>query len=254
MKTKITILSRSFGKGLLLTLAALMCTAFTTISAQIDLVPGINYSYNPPGSNGIITSITVDACNNDNGNAGSFKVAMYLYEQSSGNYWIIGTTTLPGLSGSACITISNWDIDINSTPGIPQGTYRLGVWVDSDDDISETDESNNAGLLSGNINYIPSTSAVIDFSQIGEMPEWESPSPNPTAGITNFSFSIFDNSNVELTVFDVSGKKVATLVSEKLLAGTYTYEMDAALLQTGIYFCTLNAGGYAATQKLVVTR
>src|SRR5687768_11022911 len=121
MKTKVTLLC----------FIVMLFIMIKTTQAQIDLVPGINYSYNPPGSNGIITGITVDACNNDNGNAGSFDVAMYLYDQSTTNYWIIGTTSLPGLSGNACITISNWNIDINNTSGIPAGTYRLGVWVDS---------------------------------------------------------------------------------------------------------------------------
>src|SRR5687767_7521825 len=110
MRTKIT---------LIIAMAACLLAAKTG-NAQIDLVPGINYSYNPPGSNCIITGITVDACNNDNGNASAFDVSMYLYDQSTQNYWIIGTTRLnSGLSGNSCITISNWDIDISQTSGIP---------------------------------------------------------------------------------------------------------------------------------------
>jgi len=42
------------------------------LSAQ-DLDPGINYSYNPPASDGIITDITVDVVNNDSWSAGSLQ-------------------------------------------------------------------------------------------------------------------------------------------------------------------------------------
>src|SRR5688500_14217194 len=81
-----------------LLLVAAVCGG-TSLMAQ-DLAPGINYSYNPPGSDGIITDITVDVVNNDNNSAGSFDVAMYLYDQSTTNYWIIGTTNVPSLSGN----------------------------------------------------------------------------------------------------------------------------------------------------------
>ncbi|HET6990906.1 MAG TPA: hypothetical protein VFJ43_06255, partial [Bacteroidia bacterium] len=64
-----------------LLMSALLCGGFT-INAQ-DLAPGINYSYNPPGANGIITNIAVDAVENDGVAAGSFDVAMYLYDMST---------------------------------------------------------------------------------------------------------------------------------------------------------------------------
>ena len=244
MKTKITLLC----------LIVMLFISIKKSQAQIDLVPGINYSYNPPGSNGIITNITVDACNNDVGNAGSFDVAMYLYDQSTTNYWIIGTTNIPSLSGNACITISNWNININNTSGIPSGTYRLGIWVDSNNDIAETDENNNAGLLSGNINYTPSSSGIVDFSALAKNVSLQAPSPNPTNGITKFNFSLATEGQVSLNVFDVTGKLVFTLVNDKLQAGTYTYEMDASVLETGIYFCTLHTDGISVSQKLSVTK
>lgn len=221
------------------------------ISAQ-DLVPGINYSYNPPGSNGIITGITVDACENDGVSVGQFDVAMYLYDQATTNYWIIGTTAVNSLSGSNCITISNWNIDINNTSGIPAGTYRLGIWVDSNSDISESDENNNAGLLSGNINYTPSASGIISIAGQKSETKLGAAFPNPASGETKFHFTLASAGKTSLKVFDAVGREVASLVDEELQAGTYTYLFSTAVLPEGVYFYTLRAGDKIFTQRLMV--
>jgi len=221
-------------------------------STAQDLVPGINYSYNPPGANGIITNITVDACENDGVNVGQFDVAMYLYDQSTQNVYIIGTTTVNSLTGSNCITISNWNIDINDTPGIPGGQYRLGIWVDSGEVISESDDNNNAGLLSGNINYSPagiqSITAPSGETKLGAA------FPNPAAAETKFSFTLAKGGKASLKLFDAVGRQVAVLADEELAAGNYEYKYDTALLPEGVYFYTLEAEGRLITRKLMVVR
>ncbi|HEY6161521.1 MAG TPA: T9SS type A sorting domain-containing protein [Bacteroidia bacterium] len=241
MKNKIT-----------LCMAAACLLALKTINAQIDLVPGINYSYNPPGSNCIITGITVDVCNNDNGNASAFDVSMYLYDTPSQNYWIIGTQRLNnGLSGNSCITISNWDIDISQTPNIPNGTYRLGIWVDSGQEISETDENNNAGLLSGNINYSCGSAGVHDASAFVQN---ISNSPNPFSESTKINYTLLQDSKVTLEIFDVCGKKITTLENEKKQAGNYIIEWNAAGLEAGTYFLKVGVNDVWETKKLTLVK
>jgi hypothetical protein len=220
--------------------------------AQTDLVPGINYSYNPPGSNCIITGITVDACNNDNGNASAFDVSMYLYDQSSTNYWIIGTTRLNnGLSGNSCITISNWNIDISQTSGIPNGTYRLGIWVDSGDEISETDENNNAGLLSGNINYSCAGTGVHDTKGIVQE---VSNYPNPFSESTMISYTLARDSKVLIEVYDLAGSRVAVVENADKAAGNYLVNYNAGGLQAGTYFLRVSVNGLWETRKMTVVK
>src|ERR1044072_8343759 len=222
----------------------------TSLMAQ-DLAPGINYAYNPPAADGIITDISVDVVNNDNNSAGSFDVSMYLYDQSSQNYWIIGTTNVPSLSGNSVITISNWDIDINNTPGIPAGTYRLGVWVDSNNDITESDENNNAGLLAGNINYNPSASGIatspITIAAVSLF-------PNPANENATVNFTLTENSTVSLKVYDMTGNEVM-IVSDKaqMATGDYSMQVETAGLSSGIYFMTLSTGDGSVTRRLTVT-
>ncbi|HEU4716716.1 MAG TPA: T9SS type A sorting domain-containing protein [Bacteroidia bacterium] len=220
------------------------------LAAQ-DIAPGINYSYDPPGSDGVIHNITVDVVNNDNTGAGSFDVAMYLYDQSSGNHWVIGTTNIPSLSGNSLITISSWDIDINNTPGIPAGTYRLGIWVDSNDDISETDENNNTGLLAGNISYNPSASgiasAVVAASSVTCF-------PNPANVSATFTYSLTQNTNVSVKLYDITGNLVSTLSdNEQSAAGDHQLTIDTSSLPDGVYFITLSTGEESVVRRVVVS-
>jgi hypothetical protein len=59
---------------------------------------------------------------------------------------------------------------------------------------------------------------------------------------------------VTLNVFDVLGREVATLVNEKLQAGSYATTFDATGLASGIYFARLTLGGRTLTGKLVVAK
>ncbi len=229
-----------------LLLVAAVCGG-TSMIAQ-DLAPGINYSYNPPAADGIITDITVDVVNNDNNSAGSFDVSMYLYDQATTNYWIIGTTNVPSLSGNSLITISNWDIDINSTSGIPAGTYRLGVWVDSNEDISEADENDNAGLLSGNINYSPANGIGDHAIEVGSVNCF----PNPAVNSTTLSFNLTESSDVTIEVFDALGNRVESINNGQLAPGLHLQMINTENYAGGIYFVTITSGETVITRRLSV--
>jgi hypothetical protein len=78
--------------------------------------------------------------------------------------------------------------------------------------------------------------------------------PNPFNPTTTFSFSIPYSSFATLSVYDVLGRELSTLVDEKLAPGTYTREWDATGQPSGVYFYRLKAGDYVATKKLVLLR
>jgi hypothetical protein len=55
-------------------------------------------------------------------------------------------------------------------------------------------------------------------------------------------------------VFDIMGREVATIVSEEMLAGTYTRQWSAVNIPSGVYFYRLQAGTYNATKKLLLLK
>lgn len=59
---------------------------------------------------------------------------------------------------------------------------------------------------------------------------------------------------VRLTVYDLLGREVGTLVNEVQNGGEYEVRFDGAWLPSGVYFYRLAAGGYAETRKMVLAR
>ncbi|HLP15911.1 MAG TPA: glycoside hydrolase family 3 N-terminal domain-containing protein, partial [Bacteroidota bacterium] len=78
--------------------------------------------------------------------------------------------------------------------------------------------------------------------------------PNPFNPSTTISFSLPAKSFVTLSVFDVEGRDVATLVSGEMNAGRYTRQWSAEGVPSGMYFYRLRAGAYTETKKLLLIR
>ncbi|MGE5351275.1 MAG: DJ-1/PfpI family protein [Acidobacteriota bacterium] len=78
--------------------------------------------------------------------------------------------------------------------------------------------------------------------------------PNPFNPTTTLSFAIGHQSLVTLKVYDILGREVATLVNEERPAGNYKITWNAANLPSGVYVYQLKAGGYTATQKLMLLK
>ncbi len=67
--------------------------------------------------------------------------------------------------------------------------------------------------------------------------------PNPFNPVTRITFSLASNANVTLKVFDALGQEVMTLLNEKLTEGIHTYDLNAAGLNSGVYFYKIDANG-----------
>jgi len=78
--------------------------------------------------------------------------------------------------------------------------------------------------------------------------------PNPFNPTTTISFSIPENQNVELKVYDLLGNEVANLVNEYKSAGSYSVNFNASNLASGIYFYKLKAGNFQQTKKLILLK
>jgi hypothetical protein len=79
--------------------------------------------------------------------------------------------------------------------------------------------------------------------------------PNPFNPTTIISYSLPAASFVTLTVYDVLGKEIRTLVNEKQSQGSYTVNFDATGLASGVYYYRLSAGDRVVeTKKMVVMR
>ncbi|MEO5572095.1 MAG: S8 family peptidase [Bacteroidia bacterium] len=75
--------------------------------------------------------------------------------------------------------------------------------------------------------------------------------PNPFSENTIIRFTLPSSENVDLSVYDITGQKVMTVVNQKLSEGKHLYSIESKKLNSGIYYFTLRAGGKVETRKLV---
>ena len=78
--------------------------------------------------------------------------------------------------------------------------------------------------------------------------------PNPFNPQTTISFTVPEDSKVDLVVYDLLGKEVVTLINDNLTAGMYDVEFNAENLASGIYFYKISAGKYSETKKLQIIK
>ncbi len=78
--------------------------------------------------------------------------------------------------------------------------------------------------------------------------------PNPFNPSTKIEFSLPNDGNVSIKVFDVTGKEVMTLTNGFRLKGNYSIEFNASDLPSGAYFYKLKADGFEATKKMLLVK
>jgi len=102
------------------------------------------------------------------------------------------------------------------------------------------------GLLSGGRN---GASAVLPEEVI-----LASCYPNPFNATTTLTFSLPEASDVRLSVFDLSGREVASLENGKLEAGNHSATWNAEGFTSGIYFVKIETPAFSATKKVTLVR
>jgi hypothetical protein len=78
--------------------------------------------------------------------------------------------------------------------------------------------------------------------------------PNPFNPSTKIQFEIPEAQFVTLKVYNLLGQEVATLINERLEAGRYRAEFDAANLPSATYFYRLQAGNFSQAKKMTVLK
>jgi hypothetical protein len=108
-------------------------------------------------------------------------------------------------------------------------------------------------ILKGSVTALPTRKEQLSSFRL------EQNYPNPFNPTTTIRYMIAGTGeagavHTRLVVHDLLGREVAVLVNEPRAAGTYEVRFDATGLASGVYLCTLMAGGNRETRRLVLMR
>ena len=103
-------------------------------------------------------------------------------------------------------------------------------------------------------NETPTGLGISDEAPIASRYELGQNYPNPFNPTTHIRFNIPETANAKLTVFNVMGEEVATLVNDVMQAGGHTVSWNAASMPTGVYFYQLESGNFSQTKKLLLVK
>lgn len=78
--------------------------------------------------------------------------------------------------------------------------------------------------------------------------------PNPLSEESVVSFITRNTSYVNLSVFDIQGRKIATILNEELLPGKYTLPIRKYIKNNGLYYCRLSTENKISTIKLILNK
>lgn len=119
--------------------------------------------------------------------------------------------------------------------------YKDSLWVCAS--IGKIAFTANGGVFIQNIsNEIPSSFNL------------QQNYPNPFNPSAKIKYDLKISSYVSLKIFDINGKEIQTLVNKKQSAGSYEVNFDGANLPSGIYFCSLQAGDFKETRKMILVK
>ncbi len=78
--------------------------------------------------------------------------------------------------------------------------------------------------------------------------------PNPFNPVTQIIYSLPEASHVEVSVYNIRGERVATLVNEAQEMGSHTVVLNAEKVGSGVYFIRMQAGRIERMRKCVFVK
>jgi hypothetical protein len=162
-------------------------------------------------------------------------------------YWSLDTA-----GGFTQVNMSNiGDTFRANIPAQPLNTkVYYYIWANS---ISSRTSTKPITAPRGNIQFLVTNTAGITNLNNGVPEKFTlyQNYPNPFNPTTKIKFDIPKSSFVELKIYDISGREVSILVSQKLEAGTYKFDWNVpSSLSAGLLYKLL-AGNYTNVRKLI---
>ncbi len=158
-----------------------------------------------------------------------------------------GWTTLTIGSLDSLASAGKFDPSKNATIGVmlsypnDTSTWKGNVWFDN-------------LVIDGSYNTSQLPTRVKNQAGIIKAFTLHNNYPNPFNPLTKIQYDVAQNSKVQIKVYDILGREIATLVNEQKGVGSYVIEFNASKLTSGVYFFRMTAGSFTKTQKMMLIK
>ena len=78
--------------------------------------------------------------------------------------------------------------------------------------------------------------------------------PNPFNPITKITYGLPENTDIQITVYDMGGTQIITLVNTFQTAGYHTISWNASSYPSGVYLIRMDSGEFSQIQKVVLVK
>lgn len=172
-----------------------------------------------------------------------FAIMVYVWDGSNPTF--VQTYNDAGIYHFGARDYANQDIDLTDLQ-LPAGAYRIGVYVDANDDISDAtdDPGDNAALADGEFNFTPgggSSAGINEAKTLNTLMVF----PNPVKEKLLVSWE-YTGAPATVHIHDLNGRLLKTLTS-----ATSSVSANTEDLPTGIYTVSVISADYYGIQKFV---
>ncbi len=180
---------------------------------------------------------------------------------------VIGTTVK--LSWQTATEINNYGFEVerklNNMDQISDNWEKIG-FVNGNGNSNSTksysfiDKNTSTGKYSYRLKQIDndgqfeySKSIEVNIKRIEKF-ELSQNYPNPFNPATTISFSLPEASNVKLTLYNLLGQEIETLIDGFKESGTHSFSFNASQLNSGVYIYKLETNGFTQTRKMTLIK
>ena len=124
-------------------------------------------------------------------------------------------------------------------------SYDAFFLIESDDpdrEFIEVDLLGSARSIRDGLGTPPSKLCILSMT------------PNPFNAVTRLTYGLPSAGKINLSIYDIAGREIATLFSGEQAAGIYSVSWNAEGVPTGVYFCWLTTPTQSFSQKVVLVR
>ena len=158
--------------------------------------------------------------------------------------WVSGTHTTT--STTIPIVATSWDAPISSSS--PTFIYVLSTPGTYNYKCTPHESMGMTGVITAQPNAIKQIESVVNNYKL------EQNYPNPFNPVTKINFNILKQGNVNLNIYDASGRFVKSLVNETLSQGSYAVDFDASGISSGVYFYRLETKEFTDVKRMILVK